>query len=382
MFAKADLLHSYTKKDFSLKEDLRCQCLVGGVIFPSISWGKLGVTDFSLNGLGKTRGTTAMHEWIGPPVTPYPVSENDIITDHRTVIFLGSFYYVYGHCITDNIKRTWFLKTKEGRKLMNDGADLVFLNCVPGMRMPQYQKEIFMLLGIDIRKMEEIKVVTRFDRIYVPDNSIVYEPDTEFRFYHNAFYDCILHIIDEIKKERNYPEKIYFSRSMLSTDKDIGKGEQHIEHLFQKAGYQIIHPELLSFKEQVNMLSHCKYFAATEGSISHNVIFCRPNTIVTIIRKCYWVNSYQLIINQMSSVRTTYIDAHHSVVNEEAPWLGPFFIWPNTELKRNLNVNGIILPYWLSFSYYQYLLVLFKETSQNKFPYLYKIAKRIKLKLS
>ena len=115
---------------------------------------------------------------------------------------------------------------------------------------------------------------------------------------------------------------MYFSRTLINDGKDYG--ENAIEEMFVKEGYTVVHPEMFSFDEQVQMLSTCTHFAATEGSISHNVVFT-PRTEVVIIRKSNYINSYQVFINELADVDVTYIDSNYTLVRT-VPWCGPFFV--------------------------------------------------------
>lgn len=40
-------------------------------------------------------------------------------------IYLGNFINIWGHCITDNLKRLWFLKTSIGKDMLSQGYKMV-----------------------------------------------------------------------------------------------------------------------------------------------------------------------------------------------------------------------------------------------------------------
>ena len=42
----------------------------------------------------------------------------EIMYSPETVIYLGMFFYVWGHCITDNLKRIWFLQSEVFKKYL------------------------------------------------------------------------------------------------------------------------------------------------------------------------------------------------------------------------------------------------------------------------
>lgn len=82
------------------------------------------------------------------------------------------------------------------------------------------------------------------------------------------------------------------------------------------------------------MLQHVKSLVATEGSIAHNAVFCRPGTEVIILRKAFYTNDHQYVINQMRELNVTYIDVHLSLFTNDQPNLGPFFLYVNDNLVR------------------------------------------------
>ena len=115
---------------------------------------------------------------------------------------------------------------------------------------------------------------------------------------------------------------------------------------------------------------HCKSFAATEGSISHNAVFCEPGSDVVIVRKCNDVNKYQMAVNEIADVNVTYIDAHHSTkVPKDAPWVGPFYLYINNKLEEYYGFKIFHFPRVLTFSwwlYYYYDSALLKRLKRLK----------------
>ena len=262
-----------------------------------------------------------------------------------TVIYMGYHNSCWGHAITDNLKKLWFLDTEECKKLIKDGAKLVYIT-IDNAPMPSYICRLFQLAGVDIRNFEHITEIKCYDQVIVPDNSFI--ADNGERYYTDAYIKTIQRIIryTVADSKKQYDDKIYFTRTGINGHRDTG--EKNIERVFRKLGYSIISPEMHTVDEQIQMLQHCTHFAATEGSISHNAVFCRPNTEVTIIRKCNNVNLYQMAVNEVADVNVTYIDAHHStLVPEKAPWAGPFFLYVNKNMKKWAGVK-IIFPYFLT----------------------------------
>ena len=118
---------------------------------------------------------------------------------------------------------------------------------------------------------------------------------------------------------------------------------------------------------------NCKYFAATEGSISHNVIFCQPNTEAIILLKAKYRNGYQPSMNEAANINATYIDVHHTP-NYREPWHGPFFMCLTPELKRFFNITSVNYPYFLKTNYFK---VVFNGKIKPEIYGLYSRLKRI-----
>ena len=56
---------------------------------------------------------TSAHAGVGEEIyTP----NDEVINSPATVIYLGMFLHIWGHCLTDNLKRIWFLKSNIYRK--------------------------------------------------------------------------------------------------------------------------------------------------------------------------------------------------------------------------------------------------------------------------
>lgn len=106
------------------------------------------------------------------------------------------------------------------------------------------------------------------------------------------------------------------------------------------------------------MYGHCKYFAATEGSISHNAIFCRPQTNVTIIRRSNLINRHQIAVNEIADLDVTYVDAHKSIcLNEASPYSGPFYICLNKNIEQYAGKQFFRLPFWIDPLFYIYISI-------------------------
>ena len=353
-----------TKKDYTLKSKLSYTILDNAYITPSIERDRRWYSGGIVSSNGEFQQSSAWHEGC---LSGYAFDSRDAQYRYEKVIYIGCLYHIWGHAITDNFKKIWYLKdTYQNKKLV-----YITVNNAP---LPSYVYELFKLAGIDLHKAEHIKQITQFKEIIIPDNSIV--NINEERYFSNEFTQIIDRINSQIPIKN--VGKVYFTRTHLKQNRDIG--EDKIEEVFRKKGYTIIAPEEYSIKEQLTILKNCTYFVATEGSISHSSIFCKPETEVILLRKINYVNPYSCFINQMRSLNVTYIDIHHSVLSpKEFPWRGPFYLYITYSLSRFIGRYGFHIPYFLHRSWYEYRYQLSERIKNGYYTLRAKIGIRSRL---
>ena len=245
----------------------------------------------------------------------------------ETAIYLGMFRGVWGHCLTDNIKRFWFLWSDIYRKYFK-GCPLVYVPMWDfdfNIKIPTF-KELVEILGVNPDDLQPITEATRYKNLILPDMS--------FRFY-TYFTDEYRETIDIIRDFalKNYKplpfNKAYFFHGRNQI------GEERLAQYFNSKGYAIISPEQLSFKEQLNVLINCESFASLIGSCSHNMIFLRDGSEVILMSRAFYSTGYQEAMNDVHNLNLTYIDFSLSLcVNNDFPWGGPFYYFLSEKLLK------------------------------------------------
>ena len=314
-------------------------------VVPYYAWGK------SVGGVMDNNGNDVYDSEYSEWKTDWQYYQEEAKTVHKKAIYLGFLIRVFGHSFTDNLKKLWFLNTKECKYLIKNGWELVFTSS-ENRDLPDYVYSFCKLAGFDISSARAITSITRFDQICVPDSSFI--AGNCGRKYHAEYRKAIENILNKVPLGGNTPSKIYFSRTKCQgSNKEFG--EYAIEQEFKKGGYTVIYPEEHSIEEQIQMVRNCNCLAATEGSVSHLSIFCKPETNVVLINKARYMNFHQVMINEFSDLNVTYIEAHHSIkANSQRPWWGPFYLCVNKHFERFWGHRIVHLPYWLKYSYWEY----------------------------
>ena len=114
--------------------------------------------------------SSAWHE--GKRCDKYKFNESDAVRRVEMAIYMGFYNPCWGHAITDNLKKLWFLETDKCKELLEQGAKLIYLT-IDNQPMAQYIYRLFALAGVDMSKFELITDLSRFVRIVVPDNSFI-----------------------------------------------------------------------------------------------------------------------------------------------------------------------------------------------------------------
>lgn len=345
-------LNTHVSVSHAMNKKLSYQVIEHGTILPEKSFhGKVlgGIVDPASNYVEES----AFHEGLGGG---YEYS--DVTKDVRKerVIYIGVLYGMWGHLLTDGIKKLWFLNSRDGMAMLEKGYKVIYLT-KGNKPLPSYCKDFYALAGFDLGKWECVSNVKEYDEIIVPDNSMLLTSNE--RMYTPEFVKSINDIKSAVlnldSDSLDYSKKVYFTRTQLKTRREIG--EQRIENAFIDAGFKIVAPEKCSIQQQIYYMLKCDCFATTEGSCAHNSIFCAEGTEVTILRKADYVNSYQIMINEMANLNVTYIDANRTVDSHpNSKWDGPFYLDVTKELKTYLGIHRHYLPYFLRADFLMYLM--------------------------
>ncbi len=258
--------------------------------------------------------------------------ETDVIKEQKdssVVIYLGMFHGIWGHCLTDNIRRLWFLKTEVYRAKFSH-CPLVYIP-LGDFQFQRNFKELLEILGLDCSNFIPVRQAVKYHKIILPDESF-FTLDGGRRYF-TAEYRDLIDCIREYGINNRTPvpyRNVYFSYASYRQFKQIG--EKRIEEYLKQKGYSVIVPEKLTFKEQLNILVQCERFASTIGSCSHNLIFLKDHTKVLLIPRANYLTGYQLALDQVHNLDITYTDSSLSIFAAASPWDGPFYYFISDRL--------------------------------------------------
>lgn len=301
-----DTAKNFFGKNYFSNRELGFQVIEHGTILPhkdvyvdgKWTWGKGGIVD----GAGNYIDNSFVHSGFGGK--PYPLPKS-IQKSNETVIYLGLFYPVWGHAITDNVRRVWFLTSEIFRNEFKN-CPIVYVPWeIPAEPADTNFMRFLEILGVDVERLRKIDTPTRFDKIIMPADSF-----NCFVFGFTKEYRKLIERVRNFALKNRTPtsvKKIYYFHGLRQI------GEERLAEYFKSKGYEIIRPEKLTLDEQLNILINADNFAAPLGSTSHNTVFMRDDTEAIFIRRFINFNKYQAALNQIHPMIARYIDSSLSL---------------------------------------------------------------------
>lgn len=146
-----------------------------------------------------------------------------------TSVYVGYFFQVWGHIITDCLKFLWFLHTDEYKRLLLHGNVRLVYICDPNFDLRKIS-ELLSLADINSSRFERIERVTKFRNLIVPDPCFFLHGF--YRYYTQEYRELIDRIISKVTADKQ--EKVYLTRTRLHDYRDYG--EKKIEKAFKEKG--------------------------------------------------------------------------------------------------------------------------------------------------
>lgn len=221
------------------------------------------------------------------------------------ILYLGNIFEMFGHDLLEPTSRMWPLIFR-GVKENVDGV--LFHKWRPRSSHTQTKfsepiSTVLRLLNISLDQVHIVgDEVTEVEELVVPEQLFKMANSCVEKF--NEVVDFIGNSI-HLETLGFCPESIYLSRSRIQ-GRPRFPHESLIEKIMEDMGYVIIHPQNLSFENQVRLIKQAKQVAGIDGSAMHLAIFCEPGTKVICLDTRY-VRT-QFILEKLRGVHALHID--------------------------------------------------------------------------
>lgn len=191
------------------------------------------------------------------------------------VVYLGGSYMFshFGHFLVEGLARTWALLDKKYNKLK------VVIFYETKQKLPSFVRLMLNALGIPDENILVIYKTTKFSRVFVPIQAM------NGHLYILPIMNKVFDKISSNMPNANYEryDKIYLSRSRMNDGRTFG--ENQVENIFRKNGYEVIYPETLPLEQQIYLAKNCKEMAGTAGTALHLAMFMKSGGRVIQIKR-------------------------------------------------------------------------------------------------
>lgn len=244
-----------------------------------------------------------------------------------TVIYVGIIPFHFGHFLTEHLDRAYYRKSDVIYAFANNGFDM--------KQAEPYFFDVLEVLGIPRNRIAVLSSPVRFERVIVPESVINYShfnsPVFADMFDNLELDPCIPH----------YGDKIYLSRSKMGKRKIYG--EEKIQEIFRKNGFEIIYPETLPIKHQISIVHRAKILAGLAGTALHLALFMkRGRTVIQIMRNIDTMpQTYvQPLINNLRKLNSIFISGSIEKKPTMHYTVYPQIVGVTENLKQFFDDNG------------------------------------------
>jgi capsular polysaccharide biosynthesis protein len=184
-------------------------------------------------------------------------------------LYLGHLMGHYGHFITETLSPFWSLSHLKASRF-------VFHPFVFGSLVLPFMKDFLDVFGIDAEQIVLLREPCSFERILIPERTFHLNSYVHERYKDVADRILRFHIGDNPVRTR----RIFLSRSRLEGDARGVSNATEVDSLMTSLGFEVIHPQTLTTKEQLKIYSATLIMAGFSGSALHNCIFLESKCAV------------------------------------------------------------------------------------------------------
>lgn len=349
-----------------------------GILLPQrdgvLPWGIGGCIDIN----GELVDESTVYDAFGGI---YAYDKNDVQKIKETVIYIPIIPKHWGHFLIDVVSRLWVFLDE---RFDTDNIQ-IFYNAFgwSNGEITGNYKKFLEYLGI-YKRMKKIDSPIQASEVWIPSYTMSYSKTYNLE-YKKVFEYVVNKVMNlPIVKEFEKYEKVYFSRTQLSTSRFKEIGEKNIEQVFRDNGYAILYPEKLSLEEQIFYFQTCKVICAMSGTIMHNICFANKNVKLFIMNRTCVSNPPQLMLNKLFDNDVVIVDTYveRTTKHPRDYGSGPFWISTNANFQKfcrdnQLTITSKIKPSLKEYAKYYFSLFYFGAKYNKVTIFLYYKMKQI-----
>jgi hypothetical protein len=219
----------------------------------------------------------------------------------ETYLFLGGAHLHYGHFLVTTLPRFWpLLRARPAAPI------LCYAPTHDSLWQPyRFAIDILARLGLDVRDIHAFDTPMRLRRVIVPAPAF-----QEEGFAHTVFRDLCRTIgagcyaPEEVDAEER---PAYLAKTRLAGGVRRFANEAAVTEILAREGIEILHPEAMSFSEQVRLFARRRVVAGSLGSAMHTALFAPSGRRVVALSPGPVINPTFLLVDALCGNAVSYL---------------------------------------------------------------------------
>jgi capsular polysaccharide biosynthesis protein len=261
--------------------------------------GEAYTSDLELIEASLRPSAAAMYTHVPHPPAERPARQRLV----GTHLFAGHNFEMFGHDLIEFGTRLWPFLSGD---LDVDGIVVIpwrpATKRLPASTTPA--REILQALGFKGSVTSVTDEPMQVERLLVPDPAF---------FVNHCCLAICKDVFDAIRRAQSDPtapptrphRRLFLSRRRLSQPAR-SPHEELLEAVALRHGYDVVHPETLTFAAQVRLMQQATAIAGLDGSAMHLAVFCQPGTEVRCFDTRHVRNQY--VLESLMALRGTHVD--------------------------------------------------------------------------
>lgn len=215
------------------------------------------------------------------------------------VIYLGPLYNHFGRVLLDSLARSWALAQHDpSLKVLFDYPN------VPHRHLHPWVFRILEAFGVPRARLLILDRPTRLRRVTVPE-PLFEQGLTAHERAIGPYRDIAARIAGGHERSS---QPVYLSRRLLTSRQRPIIGEEALEQLFADHGALIVHPQRLTFDQQVRLVNQHSDIFSSASSAAHNILFARHRPTLHLLTASDQIPANMFLCSALARAPTVFVD--------------------------------------------------------------------------
>jgi glycosyltransferase involved in cell wall biosynthesis len=262
-----------------------------------------GVLDGGLSPVKESEHVCTGYQKVHPDATVLKeqTGGKDIPYVDKEVLLLPTVWDHFGHLLVDILSSAW--------PLLDPKYKDIPIAIVLGNKNAESFIEMIKFLDVDLGRIIIVRKPTQFKNVLIPTSS------HNWHGTHPIIADVFRKVMENVPDNPDLsPTHLYLSRTKFKDGCRV-YGEQQIEDIFRRNGYQVFYPETMPLADQVQLFRRAKSIALLEGTMQHLSLFMPDDgELIVLERSGVDANGRQPMFSEIKNLNVVHVDTVMDII--------------------------------------------------------------------